>query len=296
MLLPQSSAFAALKNRLNSVNAIALLHVPPPMPTSARTSYVSSPISSSTVQFPTSLDSSHHARQQSVEKGTPLPVTLPYGSLTSSLNSVAAGSGIPGSSTNTVGRLAARRETGGLTANTNVAGEVKWIELLDKFKSTQERARRRNEKLLRGEDDDEWDNMPEIERRSTDGTARDHSAGPNAGGRTSRGSLGQNIDIGRPGSRLSLERGQPGPAASFAGRGGPGGFAITGQRQAAGYPGKFERSTQPEQAHEPAKPSGHKSKHSLIGKLGIRSTSKDKDKDRGGNPYGFPSGAGGTKR
>lgn len=40
MLLPQSSAFGALKNRLNSVSAIGLLHTPASMPTSARPSYV----------------------------------------------------------------------------------------------------------------------------------------------------------------------------------------------------------------------------------------------------------------
>lgn len=135
--------------------------------------------------------------------------------------------------------------------------------------------------------------MPEVERRAADGNARDSNAGQNNGGRTSR----QSLEIGRPGSGLSLERGQADPSANFAGRAGPGGFAITGQRQGGvGYPGKFERSTPAEHVQEPAKPSGHKSKHSLIGKLGIRSTSKDKDKDKGGNPYGFPSGAGGMKR
>ncbi|KIW43447.1 hypothetical protein, variant 1 [Exophiala oligosperma] len=43
MLLPQSSAFGALKNRLNSVSAIGLLHTPAAMPTSARPSYVVMP-------------------------------------------------------------------------------------------------------------------------------------------------------------------------------------------------------------------------------------------------------------
>jgi hypothetical protein len=43
MLLPQSSAFGALKNRLNSVSAIGLLHTPASMPTSARSSYVDCP-------------------------------------------------------------------------------------------------------------------------------------------------------------------------------------------------------------------------------------------------------------
>lgn len=43
MLLPQSSAFGALKNRLNSVSAIGLLHTPAAMPTSTRPSYVTAP-------------------------------------------------------------------------------------------------------------------------------------------------------------------------------------------------------------------------------------------------------------
>ncbi len=51
---------------------------------------------------------------------------------------------LPNSSSTAVsGRLA--RTRGAAAAN-----EVKWPELLDKFKQTQERARRRNERLLRG--------------------------------------------------------------------------------------------------------------------------------------------------
>jgi Vacuolar protein 14 C-terminal Fig4p binding len=46
MLLPQSSAFAALKNRLNSVSAIGLLHTPPAFSYGARSSYVTFPSSS----------------------------------------------------------------------------------------------------------------------------------------------------------------------------------------------------------------------------------------------------------
>ncbi|ORY01344.1 vacuolar protein 14 C-terminal Fig4p binding-domain-containing protein [Clohesyomyces aquaticus] len=73
MLLPQSSAFAALKNRLNSVSAIGYLHIAP------RTSQQGPPVSS-------------------FERPN---------------------------------RLKARED-----------GGVKWVELLDKFKTTQERARR----------------------------------------------------------------------------------------------------------------------------------------------------------
>ncbi|KIW89161.1 uncharacterized protein Z519_10013 [Cladophialophora bantiana CBS 173.52] len=110
MLLPQSSAFGALKNRLNSVSAIGLLHTPPSMPTSARPSVVSGISSSS----------------------------LPAAS-TGALNSTVAS------------RLSRTRDA----TSSLGATEIKWPELLDKFKQTQERARRRNERLLRGDLDAE---------------------------------------------------------------------------------------------------------------------------------------------
>ena len=88
MLLPQSSAFAALKNRLNSVSAIGYLHVAP------RT-YVS------------------HVRQKSTE--TKFGSTPPT----------------PGATFDRPNRLKPREEAG-----------IRWTELLDKFKSVQEKARR----------------------------------------------------------------------------------------------------------------------------------------------------------
>lgn len=42
MLLPQSAAFAALKNRLNAVSAIGYLHIPPPRPGSGTSTTPSS--------------------------------------------------------------------------------------------------------------------------------------------------------------------------------------------------------------------------------------------------------------
>lgn len=246
MLLPQSSAFAALKNRLNSVNAIALLHTPPTMPTSARAS-------------------------------------------------IATGSGLPGStsSTSTMGigqsRLN-RRDPGTI----NTTGEVRWNELLDKFKNTQEKARRRNERLLRGDDSDFEDRHSRRERigvdpyQETAKSVQGQDAG--IGGRASR----QSVEIGRPGSGLSMnaERvtanaglglrstagpytgsGSGGNAGQYSSR--PGfGFGNTGQN-AAGSHEKDHRS------HH-----GHKSKHSLMGKFasGIgRSANKDKDKDKSGS-------------
>lgn len=107
MLLPQSSAFAALKNRLNSVSAIGYLHMAP-------RGYV-----------PTS--NFNHLRQKSSETGSP---SAPPSSL-----------GNTGSSFERSNRLKARDE-----------GGVKWIELLDKFKNTQERARKNARLASLGED------------------------------------------------------------------------------------------------------------------------------------------------
>lgn len=99
MLLPQSSAFAALKNRLNSVSAIGYLHIAP-------RAYVSSSSSSSSLS---------HVRQQSTE--------LKFGSTPPT----------PTAAFDRPNRLKAREE-----------GAIRWVELLDKFKAVQERARRAN--------------------------------------------------------------------------------------------------------------------------------------------------------
>lgn len=101
MLLPQSSAFGALKNRLNSVSAIGLLHTPASMPTSARPSTVAG------------------------MSGTSLPSATGTGAVPGRLN----------------------RTARDVNASNS---DVKWPELMDKFKQTQEKARRRNERLLRG--------------------------------------------------------------------------------------------------------------------------------------------------
>jgi vacuole morphology and inheritance protein 14 len=103
MLLPQSSAFAALKNRLNSVSAIGYLHIAP------RT-YVSSNF--------------NHLRQKSSDTGT-----------TSSQQGPAV------SGFERPNRLKARED-----------GGVKWVELLDKFKTMQERARRSQRMASLGDD------------------------------------------------------------------------------------------------------------------------------------------------
>ena len=112
MLLPQSAAFAALKNRLNSVSAIGYLHIAP------RT-YVSSPSSSS---GPT--------RAGSV---TEIPSFIPH------RNSVMDSSHIPRNS------VTASATTSTYDRPNRLKGRdegIRWGELLDKFRSVQERARR----------------------------------------------------------------------------------------------------------------------------------------------------------
>lgn len=108
MLLPQSSAFAALKNRLNSVSAIGYLHIAP------RTS----------TYVPSSANTLNHLRQKSSEVGP---------------SSVPQGPSVPGFER--ANRLKAREE-----------GSVKWVELLDRFKATQEKARRLQRHASMGDD------------------------------------------------------------------------------------------------------------------------------------------------
>lgn len=93
MLLPQSSAFAALKNRLNSVSAIGYLHMPRAAPSATTPSSVST-----------------FERQN---------------------------------------RLKSREE-----------GTIKWTELLEKFKSTQERVRRAQQRQLGLKDEREQSDRP----------------------------------------------------------------------------------------------------------------------------------------
>ena len=107
MLLPQSSAFAALKNRLNSVSAIGYLHIAPRayVPQSRNNSVVDT---ISTFQY--------HQRQKSSETHT---------------SAFSAPTNASSSSFDRSSRLKGRDE-----------GGIRWNELLEKFKSVQERARR----------------------------------------------------------------------------------------------------------------------------------------------------------
>jgi vacuole morphology and inheritance protein 14 len=112
MLLPQSSAFAALKNRLSSVSAVGYLHM---APRGAPSGYVTP-----------SLYQLRHPGYKSATSEHSL--SLSSQPTTPSGGAAAAG----GSSFDRSNRLKASRDD----------GSVRWVELLDKFKTTQERARR----------------------------------------------------------------------------------------------------------------------------------------------------------
>ncbi len=124
MLLPQSSAFAALKNRLNSVSSIGYLHIAP-------RPYV--PFISSIAAEP-----ALHCRRGSVveaiqslqQQQQPLPHTSKFSIETHNLTYSNAPAPT-GSNFDRPNRLKGREE-----------GIIRWNELLEKFRSVQERARR----------------------------------------------------------------------------------------------------------------------------------------------------------
>lgn len=128
MLLPQSSAFAALKNRLNSVSSIGYLHIAPRpyVPTNA-------PLS--------------HSRQGSVVEAIhslQAPSSRPkfstgFDTHATPLSNAATPSS---ASFDRPNRLKGREE-----------GIIRWAELLEKFRSVQERARRAQR--LGGDRDDQ---------------------------------------------------------------------------------------------------------------------------------------------
>lgn len=124
MLLPQSSAFAALKNRLNSVSAIGYLHIAPRV-------YVPKSRSNSVVE-PSSSTQLHQRKKSNTESHI----------LSSSASSNAGPSNFDRSS-----RLKGRDE-----------GGIRWNELLEKFRSVQEKARRSQQPG--GNFDDGFDGRP----------------------------------------------------------------------------------------------------------------------------------------
>lgn len=225
MLLPQSSAFAALKNRLNSVSSIGLLHTPAAMPTSARPSYVAL---RSPGPNPGSLQNHH---------------TDPY---QSGISTGVSSTTMPNTTTSSAVRRA--RDIGS-------TGDVKWTELLDKFRQTQDKAHRRNLRIMRGDDSEIYGN----------GSDPDGNAGATVGrgshgdndGRASRASARDALEAVRPGSGLgSGPSGLKRPTASF-------GYAPANRSaaQGSGVGGSGVSSGIGERP-------GHKSKHSLTGGFG----------------------------
>ncbi|KAF4552453.1 putative vacuole morphology and inheritance protein 14 [Elsinoe fawcettii] len=147
MLLPQSSAFAALKNRLNSVSAIGYLHVAP----------------------------------------RPPPTTP---------------GGAPGSFADRPNRLKSREDPG-----------IRWTELLEKFRSTQERARRAHQRAtMPGLSSSLGLLGPEDEIRQN---GRSTPVSRNAAPMPSSGPPGGL----RPGSAASLHRPPPAPVQAPPGAG-----------------------------------------------------------------------------
>ncbi|KAK3724348.1 hypothetical protein LTR37_000972 [Vermiconidia calcicola] len=118
MLLPQSSAFAALKNRLGSVSAIGYLHIAPSLRGAAGPSGPGGTTASSVSTF---------ERQN---------------------------------------RLKSREE-----------GAIRWNELLEKFKATQDRVRRNQQRQLGGIAHDDIDDSPRQEKKSPGLTMRTERPG-----------------------------------------------------------------------------------------------------------------------
>lgn len=240
MLLPQSSAFAALKNRLNSVSQIGLLHTP---------SSSSFPRGGSTPTLVHTTSGGGGATGASLTAASP-----------ASLNQVGASAG--SGPTTGAGTIYPSRLSKPRTADPgHSAGEhvIRWAELLDKFRQTQEKQRRRNQALLRGGDGTD---------RASPG---DESIGPLA-----RRMLDERIDFDES-ARPELSRANPSLGNRATGREGPGGrpdSAASGRL--AGAPGLGSRLTPgiglPTVATSgtgQAPVSGHKKSKSTFGRLNL---------------------------
>ncbi|KAI1295037.1 vacuolar protein 14 C-terminal Fig4p binding-domain-containing protein [Xylaria venustula] len=163
MLLPQSSAFAALKNRLNSVSSIGFLQ------TGSRP-YVF-PTSPTTASTPLGSGSSSHSRQGSVAETVAAIKNQPsckrvHDTHCSPFSSVTAPST---SGYDRPNRLGKGRED----------GIIRWDQLLEKFRSVQERARRAKRVMGGGSFDDRFDFS---EMRISDDVGVKDTARPSATG------------------------------------------------------------------------------------------------------------------
>lgn len=137
MLLPQSSAFAALKNRLNSVSSISFLHTAPrpyvssSTPTSTPTPGPYSPIAFHSIIPSTSVASIRQDRMAEVAAANESP-SSPKRVRDTYHDSFRAASTPGTSGYDRPNRLGKGRE--------DVI--IRWDQLLEKFRSVQERARR----------------------------------------------------------------------------------------------------------------------------------------------------------
>jgi len=165
---------------------------------------------------------------------------------------------VSGMASSTMPAASAGTVTGRLNRARESANEVKWPELLDKFKQTQERARRRNERLLRGADADTPLNG---------GPTRGLLDGAEAG-RTSRSSGRDEVEgKGRNGTR---------PLSMLGPSGGPGGLVKAGSGLSLSTGGG-------QSATGGDRTAPHKRGHSLAGGLGkfVSRAGGSRDRDKG---------------
>ncbi|KAI1428925.1 vacuolar protein 14 C-terminal Fig4p binding-domain-containing protein [Xylaria sp. FL1777] len=164
MLLPQSSAFAALKNRLNSVSSIGFLH------TGSRP-YVSPSITTTTTTTTLGSGPPSHSRQGRVAEAVAAIKSQPphkrvHDTHCFPTSSVSAPST---SGYDRPNRLGKSRED----------GIIRWDQLLEKFRSVQERARRA-QRLMGGGSFDDGSDLSEL--RIGDGVGVKEVARPTAAG------------------------------------------------------------------------------------------------------------------
>ena len=268
MLLPQSSAFAALKNRLNSVSAIGLLHTPP------------------STTFPFSRSATTPALVHSTSASGSVGVSNVTGSLTSSspaLNTASStpGAGPVGSGSGTTiypSRLSKPRTTDPSTLAHATDNVIRWTELLDKFRNTQEKQRRRNQALLRGGPDGldgsspGDDSIGPLARRMLDERygaemADGEKALPDVPG--SSASSGKGHRGGAAGPRDTGQGGRPGSAASgrFGASGGGNLSVGMGNRLTPG--GGLAAGAGTGAGQTPSSGMGHRKSKSTFGRLNL---------------------------
>lgn len=146
MLLPQSSAFAALKNRLNSVSSIGYLHIGPRpyvLPSTVPPTFTPPPFPP-----PLSRPSSVAETVSTLQGHTPRSKSIHDTHASSSVSPATTPST---SSYDRPNRLGKGRED----------GTIRWDQLLEKFRSVQDRARRA-QRMMDGSSLDDGPNFSEL--------------------------------------------------------------------------------------------------------------------------------------